>query len=217
MTKNTIILFDLDGTLIDSTEAILESFGVAFESCGLEVPNDEQIKSLIGEPLDVMFAHLGVGDGNVDKCVQAYKMHYRTVHTAKTVLLNKAMDAVEEAYEFAHLGVVTTKTAQYSRELLEHFGIMKYFGVLIGKEDVKSPKPHPEPIQKALKALPKVAGAKFMIGDTCLDMNAANSAQIIGIGVTCGYASVKQLRLCATEITKNASEAVRLIAKKTNF
>ena len=55
-----IILFDLDGTLIDSTEAILESFAVAFKTFEKEVPEDEFIKAEIGHPLDHMFTTLGV-------------------------------------------------------------------------------------------------------------------------------------------------------------
>ena len=61
-----IILFDLDGTLIDSTEAILDSFGVAFETFDTPVPDDERIKEEIGHPLDAMFATLGVEEAHVD-------------------------------------------------------------------------------------------------------------------------------------------------------
>ncbi|RLA78681.1 MAG: HAD family hydrolase, partial [Epsilonproteobacteria bacterium] len=66
-----IILFDLDGTLIDSTEAILESFGVAFESFGVAVPEDALIEAEIGHPLDVMFMTLGVDEERVWDYVDA--------------------------------------------------------------------------------------------------------------------------------------------------
>ncbi len=214
MNKNTIILFDLDGTLIDSTEAILESFKVAFERFGRTVPKDSAIKDLIGLPLDMMFARLGISASQIDKYVKAYREHYRTIHTDKTTLLPGAFEAVKNGYKFAYLGVVTTKTAQYSKELLEYFGIMEYFGVLIGKEDVAHPKPDPEPIIKALEALPDVTGSKFMIGDTCLDMDAASAANVFGIGVTCGYSAASKLSKCTRRIVKNASEAVNEILKE---
>ncbi len=148
-----IILFDLDGTLIDSTEAILESFAVAFKTFDTPVPEDEIIKAEIGHPLDIMFATLGVEACKVDAHIQAYKMHYRKISCAKTVLLPEAREAVELASQHAVLGVVTTKTAKYSIELLEHMGLMSYFDVLVGREDVEYPKPHPEPILKALSKL----------------------------------------------------------------
>ncbi|HHD78674.1 MAG TPA: hypothetical protein ENK98_03415 [Epsilonproteobacteria bacterium] len=79
-----IILFDLDGTLIDSTEAILESFAVAFKTFNDEVPSDEAIKAEVGHPLDAMFTTLGVDEAKVWDYVNAYKMHYREISCAKT-------------------------------------------------------------------------------------------------------------------------------------
>ncbi|SFV67864.1 Phosphoglycolate phosphatase [hydrothermal vent metagenome] len=211
---NTIILFDLDGTLIDSTEAILESFDVAFHAFGKEVPPDDKIKAQIGHPLDWMFLKLGVADEEIWDYVAAYKKHYRKISKAKTVLLPDAKAAVEAAAEFAVLGVVTTKTAEYSVELLEHMGLMSYFEVLIGREQVEHPKPHPEPIYKALSELPAVSGETWMIGDTCMDMLAARSADIKGIAVSCGYAAREQLAECSAQICASALEAVTFIAKK---
>ncbi len=209
-----IILFDLDGTLIDSTEAILESFGVAFKAFEDEVPANELIKAEIGHPLDVMFQILGVEKERVWDYVNAYKMHYREISCAKTMLLPKAREAVELASKHATLGIVTTKTAKYSIELLEHMGLMSYFEVLIGREDVQNPKPHPEPIQKALLKLPTVTNEIWMIGDTCMDMLSAKSANIASVGVTCGYGSVEMLSKCSDNIYQNALQAVTFIANK---
>jgi len=209
-----IILFDLDGTLIDSTEAILESFAVAFKTFGQVVPDDALIKAEIGHPLDAMFSTLGVAKAEVDAYVHAYKMHYREISCAKTVLLPEAREAVELAFKNATLGVVTTKTAKYSIELLEHMGLMAYFEVLIGREDVINPKPHPEPIQKALVKLPSDTNDIWMIGDTCMDMLAAKSAKVASVGVTCGYGTSESLASCTDNIYQNALEAVRFIAKK---
>ncbi len=209
-----IILFDLDGTLIDSTEAILESFGVAFKAFEDEVPANELIKAEVGHPLDVMFQILGVEKERVWDYVNAYKMHYREISCAKTMLLPKAREAVELASKHATLGIVTTKTAKYSIELLEHMGLMSYFEVLIGREDVQNPKPHPEPIQKALLKLPTVTNEIWMIGDTCMDMLSAKSANIASVGVTCGYGSVEMLSKCSDNIYQNALQAVTFIANK---
>ena len=210
--QHNIILFDLDGTLIDSTEAILESFRMAFEAFGEEVPPREAIEALIGYPLETMFARLGVSVAEVDAFVEAYKRHYRTVHLQKTVLLPGAKEAVVLASKEARLGVVTTKTGKYSQELLEHLGLMRYFDVLIGRQDVTHPKPHPEPILKALSKLERTAEEKcWMVGDTCMDMEAASAAGIGGVAVTCGYASHERLAVCAEEVCENAYEAVQFI------
>lgn len=206
-----IILFDLDGTLIDSTEAILESFTVAFQAFEKDVPADSLIKAEIGHPLDVMFQTLGVKEEKVWDYVHAYKMHYRKISCAKTVLLPQAREAVELAGKHATLGVVTTKTAKYSVELLEHMGLMHYFDVLVGREDVENPKPHPEPIHKALSKLQSDKTKCWMIGDTCMDMHAAKAAGIGAIAVTCGYGTKEVLGQCTQNIHKNALEAILFI------
>ena len=212
--KNTLILFDLDGTLIDSTKAILESFGAAYGALGGRTPDAKAIKALIGLPLGDMFARLGVHSENVEAHVRAYKAHYRTIHTQKTRLLPDVREAIELAASFAHLGIVTTKTTHYSVELMEHFGLMGMFGVLIGKDEVTHPKPHPEPILKALQALPSVTGAAYMVGDTCIDMEAAHASNTTGMGVLCGYGTRALLEKCTEDLFENASEAVRQIAKR---
>jgi len=212
--KNKIILFDLDGTLIDSTEAILESFAIAFKTFGNEVPHAACIKAEIGHPLDVMFTTLGVPEDKVWDYVHAYKMHYREISCLKTVLLDDAKEAVLLAAKHAILGVVTTKTAKYSIELLEHMGLMHYFEVLIGREDVTYPKPHPEPIEKALAKLPSDTKEIWMIGDTCMDMLAAKAANVSSVGLTCGYGSKESLLKCTDNIYQNALQAVKYITKK---
>jgi len=208
-----IILFDLDGTLIDSPEAILESFAYAFQSFGEDVPSEERIKAEIGHPLDMMFATLGVEEKNIWDYVAVYKEHYRKISRAKTFLLPNAKAAVELAKSHATLGVVTTKTAQYSIELLEHMGLMHYFAVLIGREDVTHPKPDPEPIHKALEKLPAVTDNIWMIGDTQMDMLAAKAAKINSVGLTCGYGSFESLESCTDNIFENALDAVTFITK----
>jgi len=204
------ILFDLDGTLIDSTEAILESFEVAYDTFGERVPESDDIKSLIGYPLDDMFERLGVKRDKMDY-VDAYKEHYRIISREKTKLLPFAYQAIKKASQFATLGIVTTKTGRYSRELLEHMQIMNYFDVMIGREDVQNPKPHEEPILKALDILNTDKIDTWMIGDTPLDLQSAKNAQIKSIGVTCGYGKKKELQNYTNYVVTNTYEAVKLI------
>ena len=206
------ILFDLDGTLIDSTEAILESFHRAFAAVRDDVPEDAAITALIGHPLDVMFAELGVAESCVWDYVARYKEHYRAISKQKTVMLPHAVEAIEHAARFATLGVVTTKTARYSKELLTHFGVMHRFAALIGREDVTHPKPHPEPIEKAIAAIGGDRSTYWMIGDTTMDIEAANAAKIASIAVCCGYASKEELSGVCDIVVDDAKAAVAYLA-----
>ena len=208
-----VILFDLDGTLIDSTEAILHSFQRSFEELGGVYPGDDAVRALVGHPLAEMYCSYGVSEERVEEYVACYKRNYRQVHTRKTVLLPGTRKAVETAASFARLGVVTTKTGKYSRQLLEHFGLMAYFDVLIGSEDVRRHKPHPEPVHAALEAMGGSREGCWLIGDTCLDVGAALAAGVAPLGVACGYGSQQALQECGAPVCPDALAAVKKILK----
>lgn len=209
-----IILFDLDGTLIDSTEAIVESFHHSFKTHNYPHPKDEKITALIGYPLDIMFAKLGVEEGRVWDFVDTYRDNYRKISTQKTILLQNAREAVTLASEFATLGIVTTKTGRFSKVLMEHFELMHHFEVLIGREDVEYPKPDPEPIIKALEALNRGNQNVWMIGDTKLDLISAKAAQVNSIGVLSGYDAYDALKEHTNVIFGDALEAVGYLKNK---
>ena len=206
-----IILFDLDGTLIDSTEAILESFHNSFNVHNHPHPSDEDIKALIGHPLDVMYAELGIDETLVWDFIATYKEHYREISTQKTELLEFASQAVLLANEFATIGIVTTKTGRYSKVLMEHFDLMQYFKVLIGREDVEKPKPDAEPILKALDILEDKNQEIWMIGDTKLDLISAKNAKINSIGVLSGYDTKETLQKYTDFIFENTYEAIKFL------
>ncbi len=208
------ILFDLDGTLIDSTEAILESFHRSYTLLGGRVPPEEAIKALIGHPLDGMYRELGVEEENIDRYVAAYKEHYRKISREKTVLLPQAREAIAFAATFAKLGVVTTKTGRYSRILLEHFGVMDAFEVLVGREDVTHPKPHPEPVDRAVALMRAQKERCWLIGDTRLDAGSAAAAGIGCVGVLSGYDNREQLETFTPFIEANAFDAVGFLAEQ---
>lgn len=210
----TTILFDLDGTLIDSTDAILESFYISFKCFDLKPPSNESITSLIGHPLDIMYEELGIQQNRIESIVSEYKKHYRKISKTQTTLLPFAKEALEDAKKFSTLGIVTTKTKRYSMELLEHLGILDYFTVLIGREDVENPKPHPEPILKALSLLNADKERAWMIGDTPMDMISANEAGIKTCAVLCGYGTRADLQSSTSNIHQNSQEAVKFIKNR---
>jgi phosphoglycolate phosphatase len=211
-----VILFDLDGTLIDSTEAILESFHNSFDVFNTPHPKDEEIKALIGHPLDVMYRELGVQEDLVWDYVKTYKEYYRVISTQKTQLLPNAKEAVLEASRFATLGIVTTKTGRYSKILMEHFGLMEYFQCLIGREDVEEPKPSAEPILKALESFEIQEKEIWMIGDTKLDLLSAKNAGVNSIGVLSGYDTKERLQQYTDIIFDDTLEAVKWLQSRKN-
>uniref|UniRef100_UPI00404846EB HAD family hydrolase n=1 Tax=Aliarcobacter sp. TaxID=2321116 RepID=UPI00404846EB len=214
MNKNKIILFDLDGTLIDSTDAILSSFNHTFKELEFDFQgNNESIKALIGYPLDIMYKELGVNETKVWDFVDAYKKRYKQISKEQTYILNNAYEAVVEASKFARVSVVNTKTRIYSTPLLENLNIMEYFEIITGREDVENPKPHPEPILKTLSLMnyDKDIHEVWMIGDTKLDLIAAREANINSVGVLCGYGEENELKNYTNYVEKDALAAINFI------
>ncbi|EAI9046291.1 HAD family hydrolase [Campylobacter jejuni] len=210
---NKTILFDLDGTLIDSTDAILNSFQGAFKALGLTSKNNEEIKNLIGYPLEQMFRMLYPDKVNLSKeFVLAYREIYAQIYLEQTTLLPKAKEALELGSEIAELGIVTTKGGKFTPILLDYLRVKKFFKTLITLEDVTNPKPSSEPIILALKGLNKTQENAYMIGDTILDIQAAISANITPLALTCGYGNENELK-AHSMVFLNAYEAVNYIAR----
>ena len=214
MGEKVIILFDLDGTIIDSNEAIVSTFHHAFAVHGFAQPQDEAIEDLIGYPLDSMFTQLGVDEAQVWDFVESYKQKYRTIFKEKTSLLLGAKEAVIEASKFASLGIVTTKTGEYSQILMEHLGLMHYFDVLIGREHVHAHKPSAEPILKALEYFHRQDEEVWMIGDTKLDLLSAKNANINSIAVLSGYDDETTLKEYTDYIFEDVFKAVSFLSGK---
>ena len=208
-----VILFDLDGTLIDSTDAIVSTFHHSFTKMNYDFKGtDEDIKALIGYPLDIMYLELGIPQEIVWDYVETYKERYKVISKQQTELLEFAKEAVQLANTFARLAIVTTKTGIYSEQLLEHMDIMKYFEHVTGREHVEHPKPHPEPITRTLDLMNiKQTCDIWMIGDTELDLISANCAGINSVGVLCGYGKEDTLKEHTSFIAKNSLDAVKLI------
>ncbi len=211
--EDKVILFDLDGTLIESTDAIVGCFNHSFKELNFNFTGtDEDIKNEIGYPLDIMYATLGVDKNKVLDFVNSYKKEYRKVSLTQTTLLPNAIESIKLASTFARLGIVTTKTTQYTIPLLENMGIMKYFETIIGRQEVQNPKPHPEPVLKALKNMNLIANKNiFMVGDTKLDLIAGNKAKVSTVGVLCGYGKREDLSQYSNNIVTDSLEAVKLI------
>lgn len=206
-------LFDLDGTLIDSTEAIVDCFFHTFDVLGVDRPPRRQIVSRISLTLETQFSQLI--DHDPHECARIYREKYFRVGPAMTHLHEGATEILEQCRDSGlRMGFVTSKLRAASELLLEHLDVLYHFEARVGPDDVVNPKPDPEPLWMALDQLGLTPEDAVYLGDTPLDVRAAHAAGIPCIALTTGYASEHELKsenpavICA-----NLMQATRWLAE----
>ena len=186
------VTFDLDGTLIDSTDAIVNSVMHTFDEMGEERPTRRAIVEGIGHTLEDGFRQLGHSDPA--EYVRIYRTHYAEAACAQTTLMPGAAESLARLREAGlKLAFATSKKRVYAEMILDHFGEVDQFVSRIGPDDVANPKPHPEPLLKSLTNLGVAAESMFFVGDTHFDVLAARAAGVRCLCVTTGYATRAEL------------------------
>lgn len=127
-------LFDLDGTLVDSTPGIHASIRVAAAELGLPEPTPDQLVAMVGPPLqDGFAAALGVPDADVDRAVAAYRAHYTAGAMLEAAVYPGVPDLLAQLRDRGELlAVATSKPADFARRILEHLGLLAAFDSLHG-------------------------------------------------------------------------------------
>jgi phosphoglycolate phosphatase len=189
-------IFDVDGTLVDSVDAITESINAALTAFD-KPPTDEQtVARLLGIPLARKFVEL-VGDLDDDEAARFCRIHhdhYRQICAGATDLLPGVESAlIHLAAESIPMGIATTKTREFTKLILDHLGCARFFAAIVGSEDVENPKPDAEPLDKAAAAMGLTAADCVYVGDTPIDIEAAHAAGTKCIAVPTGAFSGAEL------------------------
>lgn len=184
-----LILYDLDGVLIDSREAICETFNRVLGELGIRKFPEEGIMEMIGEPLVDMFKKALPlrKHGLIPHCYNRYVEIYRDVAPVSTSVL----PGVEETLSYfkkkgAKQSVATTKRSDVAGYILKHLGIVAYFDLILGVNDVKDPKPSPEIVYLTLCQLGVEKKAAVFVEDTTIGLEAGKRAGVFTVAVTTG-------------------------------
>jgi pyrophosphatase PpaX len=190
-----VVLFDLDGTLIDSIPLIRESLRYTLKAHGRDVPPDDVLMSSVGRPLEDTLARWARDAEETTAMALTYRDYNLAVHDDWVRLIEGIDGIVEALHEGgARLGVVTSKRSDGAHKGLAVTGLARWFPVLVAADHVTRGKPDREPIDRALAALDAPAGARAVyIGDATHDIEAAHAAGIDAIAVTWGVGSAAQL------------------------
>ncbi|MBM7573541.1 pyrophosphatase PpaX [Aquibacillus albus] len=181
MTIRTI-LFDLDGTLIDTNELIIASFTHTLKQHTGKDYDRTEIFDFIGPPLRDSFEQ--VDATQVEEMVNTYREHNLANHDSYVTAYPTVIDTIQQLKrEGYQLGIVTTKMKDTAIKGLKLTGMDDFFEVIIGLEDVNHAKPHPEPVIKALTKLDASPSSTLMIGDNYHDIESGKNAGTLTAGV----------------------------------
>ncbi|MEM7620110.1 MAG: HAD-IA family hydrolase [Pseudomonadota bacterium] len=198
-----LILFDCDGTLIDSQHNIVKAMQQAFVSQNLQPPSSDKIRGIIGLSLqEAIFAlyeqqHDDTNPKYIAQMAQSYREIYSQLRKAETYmehLFEGAKEALQKLAEHNDilLGIATGKSMRGVNSLLEMHDLKSYF-VTIQTADNAPSKPHPGMVEQALQETGADQAQTLMVGDTSFDMQMARNAQVSGIGVSWGYHTSDEL------------------------
>lgn len=187
MPRYPVVLFDLDGTLINSVRLILDSYHHAMRALGLPPRADEEWLRGLGTPLRVQFAEYEDGTGRMERLIAAYR-EYNLAHHDAAITVYDGVVPVVRALGGAgrRLALVTSKNRAGAERGLRLAGLDALFGVIVGADDVAQPKPHPEPVLRALDQLGARAGEAIFVGDSVHDMHAGRAAGVATAAVLWG-------------------------------
>lgn len=213
-----LVLFDCDGTLVDSVNVIHTCMERTFEDFGLERPALAHTKSIIGLTLDIAIAQMldRSFDEEISAMTARYKEHFM-LHRQNGGALENTYDGIIPliaelaARDDVLLGVVTGKSRRGLSAILEHHGMTRSFFTTRTADDCPS-KPHPAMVLECCAEAGITPDATIVIGDAIYDMQMAASAGARGIGVSWGYAPVEALLAAgADRIVRRADEIAGLI------
>lgn len=174
-TKN--IIFDLDGTLIDSSRGVVEATNYALVKLGQARRSADEIRRFIGYSLDEMFP--AFCDAPLDQLKAAFQERARLVVVASARPMPGAAELLPRLYAAGYrLAIATTKFTPHTEGTVRKFGWRQYFSALASGDEVANVKPAPDLIRLALQRLGADPAETVMVGDTINDILAARAAEV---------------------------------------
>lgn len=206
------ILFDLDGTLTDSGEGILNSAAYALEQLNVPVPSREEMRVFVGPPLHETFVKFGVPRELAEEAVRLYRVRYIPIGKYENHPYPGIRELLETLQSRGHrLYVATSKPEGMSVDILEHFDLAKYFIRICGASMDASRTAKDAVIAYLLEETGE-AGNMVMVGDTEFDVLGAKAHGIPCIGVSWGYGETAAMEAAgAAAIAHDTEELLALL------
>ena len=187
------ILFDLDGTLTDSGEGIMNCATLALEHYGLPVPDRETMREIVGPPLRDSFIKYGIPVEEVENAIAIFRGRYTTIGKYENRPYKGIVEMLAALKAQGHkLYIATSKPEPQAKDILAHFDLIKFFDLVAGASADES-RATKEEVIEYLKSMAGEVAQPVMIGDTVYDVKGAAVHGIPAIGVSWGYGNVADM------------------------
>lgn len=208
------ILFDLDGTLTDSGEGIMNCAQLALEHFGIHVENRDSLRVFVGPPLNETFIRFGIPAEKASEAIAIYRSRYIPIGKFENFPYPGIRELLEKLQQDGHkLYVATSKPETMSVEILEHFDLAKYFTLICGASMDMARSSKADVIAYLLEQTGK-SSRIIMVGDTAFDVKGAASHGIPTIGVAWGYGDVHDMEDAgAAAIAYDTEQLYELLSK----
>lgn len=206
------IFFDLDGTLTDSGEGIINCAILGLEHFGLPIPSREEMRVFVGPPLDQTFIKFGVPEDKAREAIDVFRSRYVVTGKFENFPYPGIREALQTLKEQGHrLFVATSKPEVTALEVLEKFQLTQYFEQIVGATLDGTRSHKADVIAYLLNKLSDVPPI-MMVGDTAFDVTGAAAHGIPTIGVAWGYGEVADMEKSgAVAIAHSMEELVDLL------
>lgn len=208
------IIFDLDGTLTDSGEGIINCASLALEHFGITPPDRETMRQFVGPPLVDSFVKFGVPVEKAEEAVAIYRSRYIPIGKYENIPYPGIYELLERLLEQGHkLYVATSKPEGMSMDILDHFDLAKYFTLICGAS-LDTSRSTKDAVIGYLLEKTGDPGAAVMVGDTAFDVMGAKMHGIPTIGVAWGYGEVEDMEQAgAVGIAYSMDELYEMLRK----
>jgi phosphoglycolate phosphatase len=204
------IVFDLDGTLVDSYVPITDSLNHARVSFGLPPLTQDDVRRCVGRGLESLVAEL-VGADRVEAGVRLFRERYAQVYAQDTVALPEVRQTLRQLHVAGYrLGVASNKPTRFSKPILERLGLLAFLGSVLGPDVVDSHKPEPTMIHRCLEDLSATRGEAVYVGDMVLDVESAVRAGLPVLLVPGGSSTGEELGRTGQRVLRSFSELLEV-------
>lgn len=187
------ILFDLDGTLTDSGEGIINCAQMTLERFGLPIPSREEMRAFVGPPLSESFQKCGIPADKTEEAIAIFRSRYIPIGKFENYPYPGIRELLEKLKsQGCKLYVATSKPEETANEVLEHFQLSHYFDMICGATFDQS-RTSKSDVIAFLLAQNGNAAEMVMVGDTAFDVIGASAHRIPTIGVAWGYGKIEDI------------------------